>query len=250
MDSDFAIEKIGTLYAEVFDRVHDTGAFKDFTATVQGKSPLAEIHRRLEVLSLEIATILIDHIDQNSYFELSGSSLSHEKKFAIDVYDIANSEESSIAKMKIAEDFEVGDSEDTQDHLRVYSSNISLDGIALCGIALGAGLQIECKELSLPLIEGDERTDISTNTTLFGQLGFASVSAVEKWLRHLSEPKFHNMSTFLIYSSANKERLQVKYVSEKNYFAILQASAEESVLSKFNSIDTAKTAIYNWFNKR
>lgn len=249
MNSPIELDIVAELYARVYDQAFETDAFRSFTNSILDSSPSAEVQKHLDSLSFEVAKLLIDDIQKSEFFDLVSNQEAHDDWVSIDIRDVTKSAKSAAAKSEIIERFQNKVAIVSGDTIRVYSSNIGLDGIFICKVGAGSGLAIECKDLFIPFIEGDESKNVQTNTTLFGVLDFASKRAVPKWLEHLSNPKTEGLSSFLVYDSPHDERLQVKFIRNGRYFAILSSSANEEELKRIESIDLATRTVLDWLER-
>lgn len=249
MNSPIELDIVAELYAQVYDQALETDSFRSLTNSILGSSSSAEVQEHLYSLSSEVTKLLINHIQKSEFFDLVSNQEAHDDWVSIDIRDITKSAKSAAAKNQILDHFQSKVAIVSNDTLRVYSSNIGLDGIFLCTVGAGSGLAIECKDLFIPFIEGDESKNVQTNTTLFGVLDFASKRAVPKWFEHLSNPKTEGLSSFLSYESPHGERLQVKFIKNGRYFAILSASANEKELKRIESIDLATRTVLDWLER-
>lgn len=249
MNSSYELDIVAELYAQVYDQAFETDAFRSFTNSILDSSSSTEVQKYLDSLSSEVTKLLIDDIQKSEFFDLVSSQETHDDWVSIDIRDVTKNAQSVTAKSEIIDYFQNKIDIVSNDTIRVYSSNIGLDGIFICKTGAGSGLVIECKDLFIPLIEGDESKNIRTNTTLFGVLDFASKRAVPRWLEHLSNPKTEGLSSFLAYESPHGERLQVKFIRDGSYFAILSSSANEEELKRIESIDLATRTVLNWLER-
>lgn len=246
MDKDFVLEAIASLYARVYDESFGLEAFETLLGSIQDGDPKAERDDKLTALSGELTGLLIASIEQDPRFKLAVSGETPPTSFTIELSRIRNSGESAATMRRIVAHFGKRAHRESEDKVRISTTNIALDGVFLCSAALGKGLKVECRELSLPLLEGDEKTSVQTTTTLFGVLGFSSQKAVGKWLEHLSDPVLGRMSTFLIYEGVCGQKLQIKYSHQDHYFAVVRSSLGRKTVKKIQSIEEAKKEVLGW----
>ncbi|OUJ21563.1 hypothetical protein [Corynebacterium kefirresidentii] len=217
MHSDSALLLIGRLYAKVYDQSMDSDAAEHLHHLLSNIHDTTAIDEAIYAYQGEILGILLDSVNQSDSLELYTASTSQRESLNLAIIALEDTPQSTAALDAIAQLAQVEPPAPGQAKIDIPTENLSSDARKLSALGLHQGIAISVPHLGIPILEGDETTDISTSSTVLGEQRYASAKAVPKWLTHLSETP---SAGFVTYQNSQGETLQVKFNAKGNYFPL------------------------------
>ena len=246
MHSDSALLLIGRLYAKVYDQSMDSDAAEHLHHLLSNIHDTTAIDEAIYAYQGEILGILLDSVNQSDSLELYTASTSQRESLNLAIIALEDTPQSTAALDAIAQLAQVEPPAPGQAKIDIPTENLSSDARKLSALGLHQGIAISVPHLGIPILEGDETTDISTSSTVLGEQRYASAKAVPKWLTHLSEAP---SAGFVTYQNSQGETLQVKFNAKGNYFPLLLTNHNgDRHLDKLPSARQAENHIVAWLD--
>ena len=246
MHSDSALLLIGRLYAKVYDQSMDSDAAEHLHHLLSNIHDTTAIDEAIYAYQGEILGILLDSVNQSDSLELYTASTSQRESLNLAITALEDTPQSMVALDAIAQLAQVEPPAPGQAKIDIPTENLSSDARKLSALGLHQGIAISVPHLGIPILEGDETTDISTSSTVLGEQRYASAKAVPKWLTHLSEAP---SASFVTYQNSQGETLQVKFNAKGNYFPLLLTNHNgDRRLDKLPSARQAENHIVAWLD--
>lgn len=246
MNSDSALQIIGRLYAKVYDQSMDSDAAENLRCALSNIHDATAIDEAIHAYQGEILGILLDSVNQSDSLELYTTSTLQRESLNLSITALEDTPQSMAALEAIAQLAQVESPAPGQAKIDVPTENLSNDARKLSELGLHQGIAISVPHLGIPILEGDETTDISTSSTVLGEQRYASAKAVSKWLTHLSETP---SAGFVTYQNSRGETLQVKFNAKGNYFPLLLTDHNgDRHLDKLASAKQAENHIVAWLD--
>lgn len=244
MNSDSALQIIGSVYAQVYDRSLDSDAAEQLRHVLCNLQDTTTVDEAVQAYQREILRTLIETVNQSESLELYTASASQRESLALAITAFDDTPQSRSALEEIAQLAHVDPPASGQTTLDIRTENLSNDARKYSAAGLHQAIAISVSQLGIPVLAGDETTDISTSSTALGEQPFASEKAVPMWLTYLSGTV---AGGFVIYQNSQGDTLQVKFNAKGNYFPILLTNHNgERRLDKLPTAKQAEEHIVAW----